>query len=130
LVKDYNNRNAKERRYGFSILAIDCLLIETLQSFREGLTDSKGKLKNMFVNFLMIRCGILHQAEIMGETLLWSIGMAKGKKLDGTTYVNRTKFQELIKKEKDLYCEDLKDKDNIDIRKNFRKKALTKWNKN
>ena len=90
LVKDYNNRNAKERRYGFSILAIDCLLIETLQSFREGLTDSKGKLKNMFVNFLMrrqnfkenfskedaekfykdIRCGILYQAEIMGETLL------------------------------------------------------------
>ena len=38
----------------------------------------------------------------MGETLVWSVGMVKGKKLDGTPYVNRTKFHELIKKEVDL----------------------------
>ena len=142
LIKDDENRSPIDRRYGFSILAIDCLLIETLQSFIEGLTDTKGKSGSMFVNFLTqrqsfkqhfnkeeakkfyedIRCGILHQAEIMGDTLLWSVGMVKGKKLDGTPYINRTKIHELIKKEVDLYCNELKNKDNLILRKNFRRK--------
>ena len=55
LIKKDNDRIAKDRRYGFTILAIDCLLIETLQSFREGLTDTNGKSKDMFVNFLTQR---------------------------------------------------------------------------
>lgn len=142
LITDDNKRNPIDRRYGFSILAIDCLLIETLQSFREGLTDTKGKSKDMFANFLTqrqsfkesfskedaekfykdIRCGILHQAEIMGDTLLWSVGLVKGKKLNGTPYINRTKIHELIKNEVELYCNELKDKDNLALRKNFRKK--------
>lgn len=142
LIKDDENRSPIERRYGFSILAIDCLLIETLESYREGLTDTKGKSERMFVNFLTqrrgfkehfsekdakkfyedIRCGILHQAEIMGDALLWSVGMVKGKKSDGTPYINRTKIHELIKKELDLYCDELRNKDNVDIRKKFRKK--------
>jgi hypothetical protein len=142
LIKEDSKLSPIDRRFGFSILAIDCLLIETLQSFREGLTDTKGKSKDMFVNFLTqrqsfkehfiekdakkfyedIRCGILHQAEIMGDTLLWSVGMVKGKKGDGIPYINRTKIHELIKKEVDLYCDELRNKDNIDIRKKFRKK--------
>ena len=40
LIRDDENRRPIDRRYGFSILGIDCLLIETLQSFREGLTDT------------------------------------------------------------------------------------------
>jgi len=142
LIKEDSNRCPIGRRYGFSILAIDCLLIETLQSFREGLTDTKGKSKDMFVNFLTqrksfkdyfnkdnaerfyydFRCGILHQAEIMGDALLWSVGMVKGEKSDGTPYINRTKIHELIKNEVDLYCNELRNKRSIDIRKNFRTK--------
>lgn len=37
----------KQRRFGFSMMALDCLLIETLAQFRNGLKDSdeaRGKL--------------------------------------------------------------------------------------
>ena len=141
IKKDYD-RIPIDRRYGFTILAIDCLLIETLQSFREGLTDTKSKSKDMFVNFLTqrknfkdyfkkddakrfycdFRCGILHQAEIIGESLLWSVGNVIGKKCNGTPYLNRTKIHELIKKEVDLYCEELRNNSILHIRKNFQTK--------
>lgn len=142
LIKKDNYRSPTDRRYGFTILAIDCLLIETLQSFREGLNNTKGKSKDMFVNFLTqresfrddfkkdeaerfyydIRCGILHQAEILGDSLLWSVGSVKGKNFNGTPYLNRTKIHELIKKEVDLYCEELRNNSEFNIRKNFRTK--------
>jgi len=142
LIKKDNDRSPTDRRYGFTILAIDCLLIETLQSFREGLTDTKGKSRDMFVNFLTqresfrddfkkddaerfycdFRCGILHQAEIMGDSLLWSVGSVKGKDFNGTPYLNRTKIHELIKKEVDLYCKELRNNSKFNIRKNFRTK--------
>lgn len=73
---------------GFAILALDCLLIETLQQFREGVPKTPvRKSKEYFVRFLtetsfgkffnrnlanmfyeQIRCGILHQAEIKGSS--------------------------------------------------------------
>ena len=142
LIKKDNDRSPIDRRYGFAIVAIDCLLIETLQSFREGLTDTKGKSKDMFINFLTqresfrddfkkddaerfyydIRCGVLHQAEIMRDSLLWSVGSVKGKDFNGTPYFNRTKIHELIRKEVDLYCEELRNNSKFNIRKNFRTK--------
>jgi len=67
---------------GFVVLAIDSLLIETLQQFREGITNGHGKSRDMVTRFLEgqrfqpefdqkarnayysdIRCGLLHQAE-------------------------------------------------------------------
>ncbi len=57
LIKSDDKRSPIERRYGFSVLAIDCLLIETLQSFREGLPDTKGKSREMFETFLTSREG-------------------------------------------------------------------------
>jgi hypothetical protein len=73
---------AVKRRFGFAILAIDCLLIETLAAFVEGLETTDGKSKATFCTFLTtrpkfkatftfdiakqfyeeFRCGILHQA--------------------------------------------------------------------
>lgn len=143
LLKDDEKRRPIERRYGFSIIAIDCLLIETLQSFRDGLTDTKNKSRKMFVKFLTeregfrehftdskqaekffydFRCGILHQAEIMGPSLLWSVGLLKGEKTDGTPYVNRTKLHELLKEELKRYSEELKDQTNSELREKFRTK--------
>lgn len=142
LIEKDNDRSSMDRRYGFTILAIDCLLIETLQSFREGFTDSKGKSKDMFVNFLTqrenfkdyfrkdnaerfyydFRCGILHQAEIMGNYLLWSVGSLVGQDANGNSTLNRTEMHELIKKEVDLYCEELRNNSNLSIRKNFKTK--------
>jgi hypothetical protein len=67
---------------GFVVLAIDSLLLETLQQFREGVTNGHGKSQKMVTRFLEgrrfqpefdqkardayysdIRCGLLHQAE-------------------------------------------------------------------
>ncbi len=142
LIKEDNKRSLLERRCGFSILAIDCLLIETLQSFREGLTDTKNKSKEMFKSFSTnregfrehfsadqalrfyhdFRCGILHQAEVMGPSLLWSIGLLKGEKADGIPYINRTKIHEYLKDEVERYSEELKDPANSEMRRNFKAK--------
>lgn len=67
---------------GFVVLAIDSLLLETLQQFREGVTDGKNMSAKLIKRFLEgprfqpefdskarqsyyedIRCGLLHQAE-------------------------------------------------------------------
>ncbi len=84
-------RKHRQRRFGFSMMALDCLLIETLAQFQEGLKDSDEAktllgLDNseFYIRFLTqtsfclkrvfdrpsatafyktIRCGILHQAE-------------------------------------------------------------------
>src|SRR5574337_1186869 len=78
-------KHAKYRwRFGFTVLAIDCLLVETLQAFRLGLRDTKRRSKEMCRQFLterprfrkhfdepraeafydFVRCGIVHQAEV------------------------------------------------------------------
>lgn len=69
---------------GFAVLALDCLLIETLQQFREGKASTPRRMSEQyFINFLtttsfgayfddrtakmfydQIRNGILHQAEV------------------------------------------------------------------
>lgn len=142
LIKADEKRSPVERRYGFTIMAIDCILIETLQSFRDGLTDTKNKSREIFKKFLTerkgfrehfdesqaerfyydFRCGILHQAEIMGPSLLWSVGLLKGEKSNGTPYINRTKFHEVLKDEVKRYSDELRDPANSKLRKNFRTK--------
>jgi len=72
-----------ESKYsGFVVLAIDSLLAETIQQFKEGVTDGYGRSEKMVKGFLKgerfqpdfdararkafyqdIRCGLLHQAE-------------------------------------------------------------------
>lgn len=73
----------EEDKYsGFVVLAIDCLLAETIQQFKDGITDGHNKSEKMIKRFLQgarfqpdfdgearkrfyldIRCGLLHQAE-------------------------------------------------------------------
>ena len=94
LIELDKKRAAKDRRFGFTILAIDCLLIETLQAFIDGVENTWNQSKKMFVNFLTgrssflkhfneksacrfykdVRCGILHQAETRSGWLIWSMG--------------------------------------------------------
>lgn len=69
------------RKHGFSVLALACIIIESLESFYQGCSDSKSCSKRIFRDFLArdtplnvlaggddwfykdIRCGILHQSE-------------------------------------------------------------------
>lgn len=88
----------QRRRFGFAVMALDCLLLETLAQFYEGLRDSDEARKvlgqnntEFYVGFLSksslvlrnsfdeekarifyktIRCGILHQAETKNSTTI------------------------------------------------------------
>jgi hypothetical protein len=85
----FADRWIKDPFSGFVVLSIDCLLIETIQQFRAGEIDGRGRSKLHFTQFLSgprfqpefdgaarssfyseIRCGLLHQAEAKGMWLV------------------------------------------------------------
>jgi hypothetical protein len=100
LQKDDNEHywQHRQRRFGFAMMALDCLLIETLAQFYDGLKDSDEAQKGLglnnadfYVRFLTeksfilkslfdtstalafyqtIRCGILHQAETKKDSII------------------------------------------------------------
>jgi hypothetical protein len=75
--------NDPKCKHGFTMMAISCLMIEALESFRRGWTKSNGKSEVAFCYFFNtndgfkelrghceqfyknVRCGILHQAETL-----------------------------------------------------------------
>jgi hypothetical protein len=106
---------------GFLKMAVSCLMIETLESFRQGKKNTKGKGvgQNMFRDFFKIedrlfpdfkniasdfyssiRCGILHQAE---TTNAWRI-LRKDALLDKTNKtINASRFVKALDKSLDNY---------------------------
>ena len=79
----------KQEFSGFVVLAIDCLLVETIQQFKEGITNGRDQSGKMVKRFLCgkqfqpyfnekarksfyedIRCGLLHQAEAKKKWLV------------------------------------------------------------
>jgi hypothetical protein len=142
LIASEENKPLSERRYGFTVLAIDCLLVETLGAFIEGLEDTEGESKRIFRTFLrtrkqfaadfptddiankfykQFRCGILHQAESGGDSKVWSLGPLL--RVDGDVItVNRNKFHECLKEEFQTYLAELRDPKSSTPRSNFRKK--------
>jgi hypothetical protein len=48
LVAAEKETPAIERRFGFAVLAIDCLLVETLGAFLEGLEETTNRSKETF----------------------------------------------------------------------------------
>jgi hypothetical protein len=142
LIAAEESKPASERRFGFTVLAIDCLLIETLGAFIEGLEDTDRKSQRVFRTFLrtrkqfaaefttddiadkfykQFRCGILHQAESAGDSKVWSIGPLLRVDGDAIT-VNRNKFHDCFKTEFQSYLAELRDSKNSTLRNNFRKK--------
>jgi hypothetical protein len=108
---------------GFSIMAVSCIMIESLVSFKNGWEDTKNKSEKAFRQFLTtepefkefkelykpfyinIRCGILHQSE---TTSGWKI-RRKGEIYDAKTKtVNATLFLKRLKKTLDNYRQSLK----------------------
>lgn len=126
---------------GFAVLALDCLLIETLQQFREGVQDTPAREgKQYFVRFLtetafnnffdkdkaekfydQFRNGILHQAELKKDSRV----LKKGKLVEAEgngLIVNRDEFHDQLVKVFEEYVALLRSGSNTDLREKFRKK--------
>lgn len=142
LIADDEKRSPPDRRFGFVILAIDCMLVETLQAFRLGLTDTRSKSQELCTVFLTtrdsfkhgftttniavrfykeFRCGLLHNAQVFGTGRIWSIGPLL--KLDGSRMtVNRTAFHRAVLDEIRQYLDELRDPRSKELRERFRVK--------
>lgn len=142
LINFEKEKLPSDKKFGFTILAIDFLLIETLQSFYQGVTNSNGQSTQLFKNFLTqrdnfkeyfptedfagqfyidFRCGILHQAQTFGYTKIWTVGkliMNQGKYL----IVNRDLFHIALMDEKKIYFDLLQKKSDKNLLNNFKTK--------
>ena len=124
---------------GFSIMANCCLLIETLQSFKNGWGDSNRKSESAFKQFLAtekrfsvfvgkerefytnVRCGILHQGETTGG---WKINRKGVNLFDVKSLtVDSIKFAYELEKCLNEYSNNLKNAEwDSDLWDNFRVK--------
>ncbi|MGH9805165.1 MAG: hypothetical protein ACRD4D_08325 [Candidatus Acidiferrales bacterium] len=141
LVAEDEKRVPQDRRYGFVVLAIDCLLVETLEAFRQGLTDTRSKSQELCTSFLSqrpafkqfftkdlairfykeFRCGIAHNAQVFGTGLLWSVGPMLTLGGDRMT-INRTAFHRALMQGLTDYLQELRNPANSDLRAKFRTK--------
>lgn len=133
---------------GFAVLALDCLLIEMLQQFREGVNRTPaGKSKLFFTKFLtetgfgrffddrqaelfyrQIRCGILHQAELRGSSRVLvadDVPLVSYSEDNKGLTVNRRAFHRHLLEEFDVYVNQLKDPSNTRMRERFKHKMMT-----
>lgn len=129
--------------FGFAILAIDCLLIETMQGFREGIVDHTGQSGRLVRTFLSqclsvffddgakmaskagafyerCRCGLHHSGQTDGDFRVRRSGPLIEFKQNDAIVVNRTAFHEALKREFDAYCAELMDSSKMELRANFR----------
>ncbi len=126
---------------GFAIMALDCLLIETLQQFKEGLSESQSSEK-AFITFLtegsfktyfdkdtakifykQIRCGILHQAETKESSLIEISGpLVKYSDDKKGLVINRCLFHKQLVVQFETYVSQLRDSSNRELRMKFKKK--------
>ena len=124
---------------GFSILALDCILIETLSQFDKGIEDTpfrQGKLS--FVSFLTtkndfkdnfddataetfydhFRNGLLHQAQTKEKSLIKINQSKMVTKITDGLIIDRLKFHDALKNEIESYKQHLL-KDELNLRPNF-----------
>lgn len=125
-------------KYGFAVMALDCLLIETLAQFRKGLKNTKGISKKEYVGFLeecihmenseaeefynKIRCGILHSAQTYNGARLSMNGKKIIENNKGTLIVSFDKMTESIISYFGDYKKKLVNGCDVELRNNFVKK--------
>lgn len=122
-----------KHKHGFTMMAISCLMIESLESFRQGWPNSDGKSKAAFCYFFdsndrfkefrghsgafykNVRCGILHQAETTGS---WKITRKEAAPLfdSGSLTINAVRFVRALHSALDEFHDRLKaaDWDSVD----------------
>ena len=128
---------------GFAVLALDCLVMETLQQLKEGVEETPwGKGGEYFKRFLtqtsfkvhfdaetaakfydQFRCGILHQAEIKKDSKVWRVGKLVDATTDGKgLIINRRLFHSELRRVFAHYLRTLRAGKDLPLRENFRKK--------
>ena len=133
----------KAKHSGFVVLAIDCLLAETIQQFRDGVTNGHGRSEEMVKRFLEgtrfqpefdaearkafyqdIRCGLLHQAEAKRMWLIRRRQPALLQKVaDGQGYiVDVERFHAGLKGSLNDYLTLISEPTNSSLRSNLWKK--------
>ncbi len=142
VVENFERKNGT----GFAVMALDCLLIETLQQFREGEARTPDRQSGeYFRRFLTetsfgeffdrpkatlffdhIRCGILHQAEVKGSSMLQTKAEIPLVSDDGNggLLINRRKFHKKLELVFQEYVTALRKDDppDIQLRGNLKKK--------
>lgn len=128
---------------GFVVLALDCLLAETIEQFKSGATSGAGKSRQYITRFLStarfqpyfdkdarthffedIRCGLLHQAEAKE---MWLVRRGSSEMLqqvgDGRGYIIDVKqFHGAVHGTLEDYLEHLVDPSKNELRANLWKK--------
>lgn len=128
---------------GFVVLAIDSLVVETLQQFREGLEHGQNQSRRLVMDSLAtkrfqpdfhedarrdfyydIRCGLLHQAEANRMWLVRRGGSSMlGKSIQGQGYVIDVRlFHQAVRASFSDYLRDVKRPANKTLRENMWKK--------
>ena len=126
---------------GFAIMALNCLLIEALYQFENGLKETKNSNKEKYANFLRqmdsasfsvgsvaedfythIRCGILHSAQTKAESRLSDREGFVVANEENILVVSVVGVTNLVKNHFNSYTGRLLDSNEVELRKNFIKK--------
>ena len=135
----------RPQRFGFAVLAIDFLVIETLQGFRDGLVDHKRKSGELFTKFLTgwdvftncvprdrdpqtlarqvyhdYRCVLLHSGSTKCTFRVGVSGTAFAFNGEDDVKINRTELHKNLKRAFTLYLDELQAPDGKDLRRNFK----------
>lgn len=133
--------------FGFAILALDFLVIETLQGFRKGYTDHQGKSKELVKDFLVNwsafqdcvpdeaeredravkiftagRCALHHTGSTDNLIVRIRLDQMIQFHSDGGIEINRNKFHKELCAEFERYIKELENDASRELRTNFRKK--------
>jgi hypothetical protein len=133
---------------GFSILALDCLIVETLNQFYSGVDETEGQhemafwkffknsdffkghfsRKKAFTFYSHFRCGLLHQAQTKKKSLVRidqdTMVQSVEKDISQGLIVDRALFHNALEREISSYMEKLREggDKNRELRANFVKK--------
>lgn len=124
------------KKNGFTMMAVNCLMIESLESFRRGWKDTRNRSELAFCSFFSywgqfaefrpvsgefyrhVRCGILHQAETTGG---WRI--IRSGPIRVHTTINATRFSGSLRNVLRSYSSSLRSEDwESEAWRRFRKK--------
>src|SRR5712664_2107583 len=112
--------------HGFAMLAVSCLMVEALESFRQGWPHTDRKSEAAFCGFFQahdefrdirpvahdfyraVRCAILHQAETTDGWRVRSKGGVLLEQEGAVHWIDASEFAERLKRALKAYCDSLR----------------------